>query len=210
MKLYIKSSMSDDIQEEMNTIDNSGFDAVRNKYIKEEYFATRKSDEPNKFKVVVEDHPVIRDADGYVTEFKKAPYSVWEASSLEEASDMIRFFIRKKNIGGSTYTGGAVYDMNDNLVAKISYNGRIQESESVTSSTNTSELRLLIRELKAYLRNQPNVENVGVDIARDYMLITVAFSDGTVIDDWDEKLSDIPEDFDNALEYLTDKFKAIK
>ena len=132
MKLYIKSALSEAeeqamIEEEMAAIERGNFDSVRNKNIYKAYEAQRSSDSETSdmFLVDVEEKPTVKDSNGYIHQYDRASYSRWPVASIEEAQDAIRFFIKNKNLSGSEFTGGNVYDASGNLVAKISYNGRI-------------------------------------------------------------------------------------
>lgn len=48
-----------------------------------------------------------------------------EVADLKAASDACMAFIRENNLGGGNWTGGEVKDAKGNLVARVSYNGRV-------------------------------------------------------------------------------------
>jgi len=130
MKLYIKSSLSEAeeqamIEEEMAAIETGNFDKVRNKNIYREFVHSRGtvSEGPSTLYVEVENTPTVKDADGYIHQFQKSP-TLWPVNNLNEARDAVNFFIRKKNLSGSEFTGGTVYTRSGQPIAKISYNGR--------------------------------------------------------------------------------------
>lgn len=50
---------------------------------------------------------------------------VVEVNSLFEAKTAIRNYIRNMNIGASSYTGGEVLNSDNEVVAYVSYNGRV-------------------------------------------------------------------------------------
>lgn len=50
-------------------------------------------------------------------------------SSLKEASTTVRSYITEHAIGSSTWEGGEVKDDANSIVAKVSYNGRIWDTE---------------------------------------------------------------------------------
>lgn len=152
MKLYIKSSLSDAeeqalIDEEMGAIETGNFDKVRNKNIYKEYVNSRGtvSEGPGTLYVEVENTPTVKDADGYIHQFRKSP-TLWPVNNLKEAADAVRFFIRKKNLGGSEFTGGTVYTRSGQPIAKISYNGSYTPITVRASSDIDSDRSLLTSE----------------------------------------------------------------
>lgn len=54
----------------------------------------------------------------------------YEVTSLEEATNVCRKYITHFNLGSGNWLGGKVIDDNNNFVARISYNGRIWDSET--------------------------------------------------------------------------------
>ena len=54
--------------------------------------------------------------------------------SLKEAAELTQIFINEFNLGSSNWTGGIVLDNTLNFVAKVSYNGRIWDSEDWQSA----------------------------------------------------------------------------
>lgn len=48
-----------------------------------------------------------------------------QSKSLKEASNMVKAFIEKNNLGSSNFTGGTILDENFNFCAHVSYNGRV-------------------------------------------------------------------------------------
>lgn len=214
MKLYIKSSFSEEkeqamIEEEIAAIETGNFDSVRNKNIYKEYETQRviDSNSPDKFLVDVESNPTVKDSNGYIHQYETASYSKWPVSSIEEARDAIRFFIKKKNLSGSEFTGGNVYDTAGNLVAKISYNGRITYLKEHTEAA----LDSLAEMFKKYLLSNDAVEDCGIDIIPEdgMFCITIALKNGEMIDAWDEVLSELPVDVQEAFNYLVNKFNSM-
>lgn len=61
---------------------------------------------------------------------KKNELTFVKVGSLKEASDTVSDYIKKHNLASSNWTGGQVVDDNRNFVAKVSYNGRIWDSEN--------------------------------------------------------------------------------
>lgn len=53
----------------------------------------------------------------------------FEVNNLKEASKLCRKFIDFFELGSSSWIGGRVIDNDDNFIARISYNGRVWESE---------------------------------------------------------------------------------
>lgn len=220
MKLYIKSSLSEAeeqamIEEEMAAIERGNFDSVRNKNIYKAYEALRSTDSKtsNMFLVDVENKPTVKDSNGYIHQYDRASYSRWPVASIEEAQDAIRFFIKNKNLGGSEFTGGNVYDASGNLVAKISYNGRIEYLKEPTEYLEHTEesLDTLADMFKDYLLSNDAVEDCGIDIIPEDGLfcITIVLKNGKMIDDWDEDLFELPVDTKEAFNYLVNKFNSM-
>ena len=59
-----------------------------------------------------------------------------EVESLSAASVAVRKFIELNDLGSSDFGGGEVYDSSTNmLIAKVSYNGRIWNSQGVEISS---------------------------------------------------------------------------
>ncbi|HMS40933.1 MAG TPA: hypothetical protein PKE69_11950 [Pyrinomonadaceae bacterium] len=54
-----------------------------------------------------------------------------EVSSLKEASEVCRNYISRFNLGSGNFTGGQVIDDKNNFVARISYNGRVWDSDKL-------------------------------------------------------------------------------
>lgn len=54
----------------------------------------------------------------------------FEVNNLLEARNLTQQFISEFELGGSNWVGGRVIDEEANFVARISYNGRIWESEN--------------------------------------------------------------------------------
>lgn len=54
----------------------------------------------------------------------------FEVSSLLEAKNLTQKFINEFNLGGSNWVGGRVIDEENKFIARISYNGRVWESEN--------------------------------------------------------------------------------
>lgn len=52
----------------------------------------------------------------------------YEVADLKEASEVCQKYIRYFNLGSGNFSGGRVIDDNDNFVARISYNGRVWDS----------------------------------------------------------------------------------
>ena len=70
-----------------------------------------------------------------VTEsLKPDGFIYFEVSSLKEASDLSLLFINEFNLGASNWTGGRVCDENMNFIARVSYNGRVWDSEDWKTS----------------------------------------------------------------------------
>lgn len=53
----------------------------------------------------------------------------YEVGSLREASELTRKFINEFRLSSSNWNGGKVCDENFNLIAHISYNGRVWDNE---------------------------------------------------------------------------------
>lgn len=52
-----------------------------------------------------------------------------KVSTLLEASQACRLFIKKNCLGSNGFSGGEVYDENREMVNKVSYNGRVWDME---------------------------------------------------------------------------------
>lgn len=57
----------------------------------------------------------------------------FEVNNLLEAKNLTQKFIKEYNLSGSNWVGGRVVDEDNYLIAYISYNGRIWESEEYPS-----------------------------------------------------------------------------
>jgi hypothetical protein len=66
--------------------------------------------------------------------FKPDGFVYYGVSNLKEASELTRLFIDEFGLRASNWTGGRVCDANMNFVARVSYNGRIWDSEDWTTS----------------------------------------------------------------------------
>lgn len=67
-----------------------------------------------------------------VTVAKGRNYSlIVDVKTLSEAAKVCRNFIKEHNLGSSRYTGGEVYDLNKNMIAKVSYNGRVWDMDGI-------------------------------------------------------------------------------
>lgn len=88
-----------------------------------------KSAVASKYIVTLADADLFRDRDGVIYNFGSDDL-VAEVNSFEEASKVVRDYIEQNNLGMSEFSGGDVFDMSGNLVAQISYNGRIWEPGS--------------------------------------------------------------------------------
>ena len=53
----------------------------------------------------------------------------FQVSNLAEASEVCQRYIAHFNLGSSNWTGGRVVNDNSDFVARISYNGRLWDSE---------------------------------------------------------------------------------
>lgn len=58
----------------------------------------------------------------------------FEVSNLREASEVCQKYISYFNLGSGNWLGGQVIDDNNNFVARISYNGRVWDSEDLGKS----------------------------------------------------------------------------
>jgi len=58
----------------------------------------------------------------------------YEIYSLKEAIIVCRKYIKNFNLGSGSWDGGRVVDDNFNFVARISFNGRIWDSEDIFNS----------------------------------------------------------------------------
>lgn len=54
----------------------------------------------------------------------------FEVSSLKEASVVCRKYISHFNLGSGNFIGGRIIDDDCNFVARVSYNGRVWDSEN--------------------------------------------------------------------------------
>jgi hypothetical protein len=54
----------------------------------------------------------------------------FEVNNLLEAKILTQKFINEFDLGGSNWVGGKVIDEENNFIARISYNGRVWESEN--------------------------------------------------------------------------------
>ena len=52
------------------------------------------------------------------------PSYMFKCQTIEECVQEVRRYIELFNIGSGNWTGGQVYDENDNLIGRICYNGR--------------------------------------------------------------------------------------
>jgi hypothetical protein len=57
------------------------------------------------------------------------PKKLVRVKSLSEASAVARRFIYQNGLGGGNWTGGKVYDQHGKLVAYVSFNGRVWDSD---------------------------------------------------------------------------------
>lgn len=65
-----------------------------------------------------------------IEEFQKSKETVYfEVLNLKEASDVCRKYIGYFNLRSGNWLGGQVIDDNNNFIARISYNGRVWDSE---------------------------------------------------------------------------------
>lgn len=53
-----------------------------------------------------------------------------KVENLKEASVLVTNYIKYFSLGSSNWTGGLVLDKNYNFVARVSYNGRVWDSEN--------------------------------------------------------------------------------
>lgn len=53
------------------------------------------------------------------------PNRMETVESFQEASKVCSEFIDKNELGGGNWTGGNIYDENETLIARVSYNGRV-------------------------------------------------------------------------------------
>ncbi len=65
---------------------------------------------------------------------KDKAFTYFEVSSLTEASQLCQKFIQHFDLGASNWVGGRIMDDDFNFVAKISYNGKIWNSETWETS----------------------------------------------------------------------------
>ena len=52
------------------------------------------------------------------------PSCTVECQTIEECRKKVREYIEEYNIGSGNWIGGQVYDVNDNVIGQIYYNGR--------------------------------------------------------------------------------------
>lgn len=65
-----------------------------------------------------------------IQELRKPNENIYfQITSLVEAIDLCKNFIRYYDLGNSNWTGGRIVDSNNNFVANISYNGRLWDNE---------------------------------------------------------------------------------
>ena len=62
--------------------------------------------------------------------YKNIETVYYEISNLSEASEICRKYISYFNLGSGNFSGGRVLDDNNNFIARVSYNGRIWNSEN--------------------------------------------------------------------------------
>lgn len=55
--------------------------------------------------------------------------------SIKEASKVCKKFIKDNDLGGGNWDGGQILDDNNKIIAYVSYNGRVWESENWTPDT---------------------------------------------------------------------------
>lgn len=60
---------------------------------------------------------------------KPRGFIYYQVQNLKEARKLCRDFIKYYDLGGSSWIGGRVIDNENNFIARISYNGRVWESE---------------------------------------------------------------------------------
>ena len=61
---------------------------------------------------------------------KPNDFIYFEIDNIYKAKELCQIFIKTYNLGGSNWIGGKVIDSDNNFIAKISYNGRIWDSDN--------------------------------------------------------------------------------
>jgi len=51
-------------------------------------------------------------------------------NSFDEATEQCRNFIEKNGLGNGNWSGGKIFDDDNNLIAKVAYNGKVINKDS--------------------------------------------------------------------------------
>lgn len=68
------------------------------------------------------------------------PFRVMAVKTLREACFVCRCYIEEHGLGGGNWSGGEV-SVGDEIVARVSYNGRVWQAIEMEQETHVSELR---------------------------------------------------------------------
>lgn len=77
--------------------------------------------------VLLSKETLVKDSMGMIHSFGNKVIPM-EIKSLKEASDVIRNYIEKNDLGSSCYSGGDVFE-NGEQIARVSYNGRVWDMD---------------------------------------------------------------------------------
>lgn len=80
-------------------------------------------------KVILQNGKITRNRMGYYFEASNEVIHT-DVTTLDEASKAVRNFIENSGIGSGSFTGGDVYDNNNEWIAWVSYNGRVWDAST--------------------------------------------------------------------------------
>ena len=82
--------------------------------------------------IIFEERQYVRDTRGFIYEANLDRETTGYASTLKEASEKTLAYIKRYNIGGSCFSEAKVY-YDGNLIAEISFNGRVWDPSGGTN-----------------------------------------------------------------------------
>jgi len=78
--------------------------------------------------LILQNGSLKRDKFGYISQLNNIVKST-TVENFAEASKLIRDYIDYHDLGGSTFTGGAMYGDDGKYIGRVSYNGRVWDPD---------------------------------------------------------------------------------